>query len=644
MKAIIRAVCAPLAVIAAMCGEVLLPGQPVAVAEPLDTAIPWTDMTPPIPWPQLGLSDRITLTGANQTTNVAVPVPAGVVPTALSGQIGSVVNVVDGRVDVINSRGSVLGTIVVPGDLATVPFTVDISGAEVKEEKAELGFVLRDRAAPADSCSQPPSLVMNQLAVAFSGPTPAPQTVADFLPGYLDHVLIRVGPAPSPSQQQAALDLVAELTQLYRPIPVHVDVDTSDYPPPPYSATRRVIEIRDGGPAALTVENPGTAEAVLAITGTGPELVQQVDLFADRRFSLAQTPSAATLSALEDRSQSTNIKTFAQLGMTGETSVQGATTLYVGFDVSKFALGPISDAKIHLKARYTPVVGGEASILIRSGPAVLATSVLDQSGVLDVIGDIPPESVTSTIGMALELRYTPRRDCAPTNDRITFALDPQSTVAVTPGTHNRGGFPVLPMSFTPDFDVAIDNPGHLTFAAQAVNLMGQQTTVALRPRLTTFTDAASGRNGLLAVTGGTELADAGMNPPIRPGASNTVNVNASPDTDLDLGGPLGVVEAFTHNDRTVLAVTGTGDWSLVHEAFGYIRSLENRWASLTGDVVATGAANQTVNLTVREGGGLVNEYPGRAWEWWAILSMAAGAAIIVGTLTFVFIRRRRRAG
>nr|WP_090340753.1 hypothetical protein [Mycolicibacterium malmesburyense]CRL70251.1 hypothetical protein CPGR_01547 [Mycolicibacterium malmesburyense] len=644
MRAIIRTVGAPLTVIAAMWGQVVLPTQPAATAEPLGAAIPWTDMTPPIPWPQLGLSDRITLTGANQTTSVSVPVPAGVVPTTLSGQIGSVVNVVDGRVDVINSRGSVLGTIAVPSDLSTVPFTLDISGAEVKEDKAELGFVLRDRAAPADSCSQPPSLVINQLAAAFSGPTPAPQTVADFLPGYLDHVLIRVGPAPSPSQQQAALDLVAELTQLYRPIPVHVDVDSSDYPPPPYSPTRRVIEIRDGGPAALTVENPGTPEAVLAITGTGPELVQQVDLFADRRFSLAQTPSAATLSALEDRSQSTNIKTFAQLGMTGETSVQGVTTLYVGFDVSKFALGPISDAKVHLKARYTPVVGGEASILIRSGPTVLATRVLDESGVLDVTGEIPPEAVTSTIGMALELRYTPRQECAPANDRITFALDPQSTVAVTPGSHNRGGFPVLPMAFTPDFDVAIDDPAHLTYAAQAVNLMGQQTTVALRPRLTTFAAAASGRNGLLVVTDGTKLADAGLDPPIRPGASNTVNVNANPDTDLDLGGPLGVVEAFTHNDRMVLAATGTGDWSLVRNAFDHIRGLENRWASLTGDVVATGAAHQTVNLTVREGGGLINEYPGHAWKWWAWLSMAAGVAIIVAALLLVAVRRRRRAG
>ncbi|MGE2726493.1 hypothetical protein [Mycolicibacterium pulveris] len=629
---------APLLVVAALWAQVMQPALPAASAEPRSS-----NVTPPIVWPELGLPDRLELIGSNQSTSVAVPVPSGVTPTTLTGQVGSVVNVDQGRIEVLDGRGVVLGTIAVPADLATVPFKVDISRAEVTDGQAQLSFVLRDKTAAVDSCSQPPSLALSQLAAAFSGPTPPPRTVADFLPGYLDQVLIRVGSAPTESQQQAALDLVAELTHLYRPMPVRIEVDSSDGPVPPgNSMARRVIDIRDGGTAALTVEKPGTPDAVLAISGAGQELVQQVDLFADRRFGLAQTPSAATLSALEDRSQATNIKTFAQLGMAGEASVLGTSTLYAGFDVSKFALGPISHAKVHIKAKYTPVVGGEASILIRSGSTVLATHVLDESGVLDVTGDIPPESITSTIGMAMELRYSPRQECAPLNDRMTFALDPQSTVTVTPGTHNRRGFPVLPMAFTPDFDVTIDSPEHLTYAAQAINLMGQQTTVALRPRLTTFADAASAGTGLLAVTGGDELAEAGMHPPLQPGAPNIVSVHASPDTDLDLGGPLGIVQAFTHNDRAVLAISGSGDWGLVGEAFNYIRGLENRWGSLSGDVVATGAERQTVNLTVREGGGLVNEYPGDHWKWWAWVSLAAGVAIVIAALVLVVVRWRRR--
>ncbi|TFV59161.1 hypothetical protein E4P42_09400 [Mycobacterium sp. PS03-16] len=625
----------------AAAGVALTAAPAIAHAQPANTVI--TDPGPPvIGWEALGVSDALEVFGANQPVGVTIPLPSGVRPLALTGQLGSVVNVTDGRVEVTDSRGTLLGVVPVPPDAANVPFTLDISTAEVVDDKAALEFVLRDRGQAATSCTQPPALTISRLASSLAGATPDPVSVADFLPGVLDRIVIRVGSAPTQFQQQAALNLVAELTDLYRPMPVRIDVDTSDAPAPPGGPALRVIDIRDGGPAGVSVENPGTPGALLAVTGSGEELIEQIDLFADRRFGLAQNSTAATLSASLTRTESTDIKTFAQLGMTGEASVLGTSTLYAGFDVSQFALGPITHATVHLKARYTPVVGGEASVLIRSGSTVLATQRLDESGVLDITGDIPAESITSNIGMALELRYLPRQECAPINDRMTFALDPQSTVTVTPGTRNRGGFPVLPMAFTPDFDVAIDRPEHLGYAAQAINLMGQQTTGALRPRLTGFGAAAGSGTGLLVVDGGAELSAAGMNPPLLPGDAGAVGVNGAPDTDVDLGGPVGVVQAFTHNDRTVLAISSNGDWSLVDTAFDHIRGLPDRWASLTGDVVATGPARQTVNLTVREGGGLVNEYPGDPWKWWTWASLAAGLTIVVAAGAVVLIRYRRR--
>lgn len=639
MKVLTRAVTA-----VAVAGLALgVSGPPVALADPANTVVAGLGSAGQIRWESLGVSERLDLIGENQPVDVSIPVPAGVRPGTLTGQVGSVVNVADGRIEVMDGRDSILGSFPVPREAESKPFSVNVSGAEIVDGTATLRFVLRDRGPVADSCSQPPSLSLTQLGNSFTGPTPNPRTVSDFLPGYLDEIVIRVGPSPTPAEQQAALTLVAELTRLYRPMPVRIDLDTSGAPSAKGAPGRRVIEISEGGKAAMAVKNPGTQAAVLAIGGTGEELTRQVDLFADRRFTLAQTDSAATLYATPNRTESTDIKTFAQLGMTGEASVLGTTTLYAGFDVARFAVGPITGARVHLKARYTPVVGGEASILVRSGSTVLATRRLDESGVLDLTGDIPAESVTSNVGMALELRYVPDQECAPMNDRMTFALDPQSTVTVIPGVHNRGGFPVLPMAFTPDFDVAVDSPGHLRYAAQAINLMGQQSSETLRPRITTFDAAVGSGTGLLAVGGGTELADAAMPAPVLPGAPNTFGIGGSPETDVDLSGPLGVVQVFTHNARTVLSITGTGDWALVDDTFNHIRGLPNRWASLTGDVVATGAAHQTVNLTVREGGALVNEYPGDPWKWWAVLSSAVGVAVAIAAVVIVLMRRRRRA-
>lgn len=633
-----------LAVLAVVAQTFLAPtaaAQPYAAAVSEPAPPPEPGATPPITWSQLGLADRLELIGANQPVDAAVPVPAGVGPTVLTGQIGSVVDVAAGRVDVLDGRGSTLGSIAVPDDFGTLPFSVDISAAQVVDGKAALTFVLRDTNPSRDSCTQPSSVTLNQLTMSYSGPTPDPVSVADFLPGYLDRVIVRVGPTPTVSQQQAALDLVAELTHLYRPIPVRIDIATSAAFPPPTGLSSRVIDIRDGGTPGMAVQDPGTPAAVLVITGTGEQLIQQVDLFADRRFALAQSPTSAVLAARADRAQSTNIKTFGQLDMAGQVSALGTTTMYAGFDASAFGVGPITSAEIHLKATYTPVVGGEASVLIRSGSTVLATHRLDDSGSLDVTGTIPAQSVTSNVGIALEIRYVPRQECAPINDRITFALDPTSTVTVTPGTRNRGGFPMLPTGFTPDFDVALGRPDLLRFAGQAVNLMGQQTGVTLRPQVTSFADAAASGTGLLAVTGGEELAGAGLTPPLLPGTSTSASVDGGLSTDIDVNGALGVVQAFTQNGRSVLAVSGTGDWSLVDTAFDHIRGLPNRWGSLTGDVVATGPAGKTVDLTVREGGGMINEYPGDGWKWWAWVSASAGAVILIAAAAFLVMRRRR---
>ncbi len=82
--------------------------------------------------------------------------------------------------------------------------------------------------------------------------------------------------------------------------------------------------------------------------------------------------------------------------------------------MSAFAAGPISSAKVHLLAKYTPVGSGQASVLIRSGSTVLATHKLDNTGgTLDITGVIPPEEITSNVGLALELRYIPQQECAP---------------------------------------------------------------------------------------------------------------------------------------------------------------------------------------------------------------------------------------
>ncbi|KMO76656.1 hypothetical protein [Mycolicibacterium chlorophenolicum] len=637
-----RRLCTLAAALAVFASVAVLPGT--AAADPYVEAVAGPAVSPAIGWAQLGLADRMDIVGANQPSDTSIPVPAGVFPTMLTGEVGSIVNVTDGRLDILDGRGVVLGVVPIPPGAISVPFGVDIAAAQVADGRAKLSFVVRNAGPAATTCTQPPALTLSGLTTTFSGPAPDPVTVAGFLPGYLDRIVIRVGRTPTEHQQQAALDLVAKLTQLYRPMPVRIDVSDDAAPPQAVSPTTRVIDIRDGGRPGITVENAGTPAAVLAITGTGEQLVAQAGLFTDRRIGLAQSDSAVMVSSREGTDLTSTVKTFGQLGISGQTSVAGTTTLYTGFDAAAFGVGPISGATVHLKAHYTPIAGGEGSLLLRSGATVLAARSLDGSGTLDITGDIPVEAITSNVGLALELRYIPRQECAPLNDRVTFSVDPQSTVTVTPGAGNRGGFPALPMAFTPDFDVAIDSPDHLRFAAAAINLIAQQTQVTLRPRITRLSDAAGSGTGVLVVSGGRGLADAGLRPPLLPADGDTVDVGTAAgaaNTLVDLHAPLGMVQAFTDRGRAVLAVTGTGDWSLVDTTLDHMRGLPSRWGSLTGDVVATGIAGQTVTLSVNEGDSMPHQpAPSDGWRWWAWASVAAvGAAALVAGAT-VLIRRR----
>jgi hypothetical protein len=614
------------------------PAIEVAAPTPADPAVE----RPPVSWRQLGLADKIVLVGSTMPNEVDMPLPPEISGSIVTGQIGSVVNVASGRVDVTDSRGIVLGEIAVPAGTSVAPFVIDTSQALVTNGTVKLSFVLRDDNPPGNSCAVPPSVTLSQLATTFVGQSSAPTAVSDFRPGYLSRFVLWVGPNAPKDVQQAALSLDAKLSSLYRPMPVRVDIDTAEQAMPVDPTDSRLIEIRRDPKPGLAVRNPGTPDAALVISGQDNTLQNQVALFTDRRIDLAQSGAATVNTVIDAMEPSTNILTFGQLGMTQQTSVLGTATLYTAFDATAFGVGAIQGAQLHLIARYTPIAAGSGSIVLRSGSTQLASHTLDSSGHLDISADIPADVISSQTGLALDIQYAPKQDCAPLSDRLTFALDPDSTVSVTPGTGNRGGFPALPMAFTPEFSVALGDGESIRYAAQAINLMGQSTDTPLRPVVRTLADSVKSGSALLVVADPQQLSRSGLKAPVTPGETNSVTINGDPVTAVNLDGPLGVIQAFTDNNRPVLAISSSTDWSLVDRSFDYIRAQDNRWSSLSGDVIATGAKNVTVPLTVREGGPMApRPVASPAWRWWIWLTAGVCVAAVLAVAGLLLYRRRR---
>lgn len=589
----------------------------------------------------MGLADKLEISPKAVAT-VEVPKPQGLAPMLITGEVLSPTGAA-GRLDVLDSGGSTLGNIALTGDGVTAPFTVDIAAAGPLPGPLKLSFVQRGTASPADGCAGSAPVTLTKLATTYTGPAPALRTVADFLPDYLDQITIAVGPEPSLDEQQAALTLVAELTALYRPMPVRIDVDTSATAPPAGdSRTRRTISIQAGDRPVLAVENPDSPAAVLVISGSDTELTQQVELFTDRRFELAQNPTAAVTSVTKTMPTPTDTMSFAELGITAQATVMGTDTVYVGFDTTKFGVGQLDGAQFRLITEYTPVTAGEGTVIVRSGSDILASGVLDRSGVTELSGEIPAANISSTIGLALEIRYTPAGgECA--FGGMTFSIDPTSTITAVPGAKNRGGFTMLPMAFTPELDVAIERPDQIRYAAQAINLMGQQSAVTLQPTITSLDEAAKRGVGLLAVASGEQLQRVGMRSPLLMSGARAVGVNGATVTDIDPGGTLGIVQTFSHNERVVLTIDSTGSAELADRTLDSIRGLDGGWSALAGDVVATGTSGKVVNLTMAAGSAL--EPPvHRGWHilTWASIALAAAALPAIAAIQLFRLRRARR--
>ncbi len=635
-----------------ICVTALVPAMPPAVAQPVAEEPDEPAPAKTVDWYQLGLPAEFAIKSSIPEKTVAVPLPDGYTPTALTGQVEAVSNAVNCQVEVYDADNNFLGPIAPAGDATASPFVLDLSTARIGNGSLELTFYLRQAGAPAELCTQntqPSSMMLSQLATSFVGEANAPTTVADFLPGYLSRIVVQVGPTPSTDVQQTALTLVSYLTHLYRPMPVRIDIDTSAEPVTPQDAygASRVIAIREASAPGLTVVDRGTPQATLVISGEGDELQRQVELFADRRFELLQVAATNVTAAAQIPLQTGTVKTFGELGMAGQLAVIGTDTMYLGFDASEFGVGAIEGATIDLLAKYTPIVDGEGSVLVRAGPDVIATHALDQSGSLEITTSLPSGVIQSNVGLALEIRYLPTQNLPPPA-RITFAVQPESTVEVTPGTRTRRGFSVLPMAFVPQFAVAVDEPDRIRFAAAAINLLGQQTSVRLRPRLTSMDEAAETADGLLIVATGEELSRRGLDLPILGAGDDQANVRGDPSTAISLNGPLGVIQTATSDERTVLAITAVNDWGLIDRTLDYIRGLNGQWSALNGDVVATGASGDSFNLTIDQGGPWLDVHPGDAWARWAWLSIGIAAIMILiggaGALIKLQRTKKQQAG
>lgn len=627
--------------------SILISAPPVHAQPPE----PATGLT--LSWPALGLSNDLNLAGANNNQDATVPVPAGFTPRRLTGLMRAPMNFGPGFMEIRDSRGTVVSAVDLPpvtSGQAVTPFDVDISAAQVERSSLRLTFTVRQVDSRGQICGPEQKLGLTDLATLFDGTDTPPVTVAGFFPPVLQRVTIYTPVGADRAEQQAVLTVASAVARQYQPQPTAVTVVTQPrgaQPPPAPPLTRAVVVER--GDVGLDIVNTGAANAFLRVSGSGEQLDAQVSLLSNRLQSLAQVPRAQVTQAGSRGGDTADTRTFGQLNISGEIPVLRSSDLVVGADRAALGPGRIDTVQVHLLANYTPVAPQDSgALMVTVNGRALYTAPLDNTGQVDAVFDIPNDVLAQRINLTFTVTYTPWLQCTPTLAPLTFQLDPRSTFTMWRGGQAGAAFDALPSEFSPDFLVALDgtNPRQLDYAARVVVAMSRLTSTTLTPRVVDIDDAVGADTGALIVADGAAIGKTSLRPPLGgDGASVNVDLPEELRADIDRGlGSIQVLADDEHN-RTVVLVTTSGDWSLVEPVLDYVDGLPAGWSSLSGNVVAAGAAGIVTDLTL--GSATAAPSPGDSQPQssgapsWGVWVTVAAVCVLVALAAALWWRRRR---
>ncbi|ORI14624.1 hypothetical protein BJD99_05760 [Rhodococcus sp. 1163] len=608
-------------------------------------------------WPALGLGSEIVFDAADAEQAVQVPVPAGSAMLALTGQLRAPVELGRGYLEVTSADGRFLGSADIPdvesGQRVT-PFSIDLAGAAVDAAAgmATLRMTVRPLDRSSAMCGAPQRLTAADLAVSFTAAEQVPETVDQFFPSVLDAVEVFVDPEPTTAEKESVLTLAAALVHRYGPIPVQISVRplsrTAPVPAGGSGLTRSVV-VREGAEAGASIGD-ADAGSVLVLSGTGHALADQVGVFTAGLDRLVQVRSATVTNLEADEILGTDTLTFEQLGAVASTSVLGSAQMFSGFDSSSFGLTQPGSMEVHLMADYTPVSDATATATISAGGQVMHAQELDSSGRVDTTFSVAGGAIARAVGLNVALTYSPTAGCTPFTAPIQFSIDPESTVTVSGSSGGTGGFKSLPTSLMPTFQVAFDEQDPeangvlgLSYATRVVASMQTTANAVMRPMVAPMDEVVGSGMGALLVADADSLGAAGMAAPLAV-SDGAVKISTDQGVTMDVDGGIGSLQVFAEGDRTVVAITTTGEWSLVGPVLDRATA-GGSWADLSGDVVAAGLGGDAVPMTVVSDGpaGAVSG-PERGWVTWLWIGASAlvvAAAVMVAGLWMD--RRRKRA-
>ena len=625
-----------------------------AVASGVTTAPSGSQVTS-FTFEQLGLSQSFSLAGQGSTVGIQLPAPQDLQPSALNGTFVVPPDFGTGTV-VVESGTQDIGSVNLPPNADqqhVTSFSVDLSGASVIGNYESLTLLLEQANTGGTNvsvnCGSTLPVQLINPSVDYTGSFAAPDTIADFFPPVLDQLIIYVPPTPTVAEESAALTVAAAVAEAYQLVPVAVSVQPlsgTTTPALPQGSLVRGIVIDQTGTAGIQLTQDALGGALLMVTGSASNLAEQGTLLSATIVKLVQTTHAVVVHPLRAPTIQLNPMTFSQLGLAGAATFGGEHQLSFGIDETRVG-GVASSINVDLKAEYSPVeAGAKATAEVVVGGVSLATQLLNGSGTFNLPFTIPGPLIHRSTNVILNLAYFPAGfNCGSGGRTMSFTIDPRSTIKVMTAAGGHGGFPDLPQSLIPTFEVAFDSSDwtRLSSAVQTVCGLQRMSTMLLQPTVVSL-DAALGNQIPLLLIAAAHNVPTGVDPPLQYTKNKEDQINGASGGKFKMSSPLASLQVFDErsNSRTVVLATTSGGWQLMDSLFGALGPTSQVWSGLTGDVAAIGPSGQLVNLTVAGGGPqlFTASTPSYTTEYAGIVALFV--LVVAALVVWAVVRYRRR--
>jgi hypothetical protein len=597
----------------------------------------------------VGANSTLVFYGAQGSESLVLPIPPGLVPTALTAIVEVPVNLRAGILTVTQDDRTISRVPLPDGD--RLPISIPLAGVNVVDNAVTLS--LRSYLVPLDGyCLDPTNpLRLTDSAIRYDGAEQPPATVAEFLPPVLRKLTILIPEKPLLIESDAAVRLATAVASRYgkqNPEIVVVPLASGQTDPPaPSAPMERQIVIREG-PEVMVGLRAASGPSSLLISGPPNQLINQTRLLASNVSRLAVS-SKAVVGPLKSTPQlPPDMTTIRQLGQPGVNATALSPQVSVALDQTRLGR-PVRNVRVHLRGEYTPLPSSIAgSVVVAINGETLEQWPTDSTAVIDRWVDIPDRLLQryTSLGIAINISGDTGR-CGEFQP-ITLTIDGESDVqSVRADPPSPSGFQSMPQTLMPRVDVGIGQDAFADTRRAAAILVGLQRLSALPIDTEVMALQQAVDSPLPAVLISPDgWSDQRITLPVnasKSGELKVVGIEGTTDQTtltLDPTQRIGSLQTAVDGQRTILIATSNGAPEQLDALLAYLNADPARWSRLTGtavlaplghDPVTFGADGSAEPSTSTEDGTGVQ-------YWW----FGAGIVAVVAVASGLILLRSKR--